>query len=89
MRSPQTAKIRPDSCETQRYLSEDYGFCRLCEAIGGTIQVDANSNLTHFGERLYRGDFGATLRAAAAQAVGAPKGQHIRVLGLENLKPNP
>jgi hypothetical protein len=75
--------------ETQRYLSEDYGFCRLWEATGGTIHVDANSNLTHLGERVYRGDFGATLRAAAAHAIGAPKGQQIRVFGLENLKPNP
>jgi hypothetical protein len=75
--------------ETHRYLSEDYGFCRLWEALGGEVYVDANSNLSHSGERLYRGDFGATLRAAPAHAVGAPKGQQIRVHGLENLKPNP
>ena len=37
----------------------------------------------------YRGDFGATLRAYAAHAIGAPKGQHIEVKGTENLKPNP
>jgi hypothetical protein len=75
--------------ESGRYLSEDYGFCRLWEALGGEIHVDANSNLSHLGERTYRGDFGATLRAAPAHAVGAPKGQIIRVLGTENLKPNP
>jgi hypothetical protein len=75
--------------ESGRYLSEDYGFCRLWEALGGEIFVDANSNLSHLGERLYRGDFGATLRAAPAHAVGAPKGQRINVVGMENLKPNP
>jgi hypothetical protein len=60
--------------ESGRYLSEDYGFCRLWEKIGGELYVDANSNLSHAGERLYTGDFGATLRSALPVAVGAPKG---------------
>jgi hypothetical protein len=47
------------------------------------------SNLSHLGERLYRGDFAATLRAASHHAVGAPKGQTIRVSGIENLTPKP
>jgi hypothetical protein len=75
--------------ESRRYLSEDYGFCRLWEKIGGEMYVDANSNLSHAGERLYTGDFGATLRSALPVAVGAPKGQRIAVTGLSNLKPNP
>jgi hypothetical protein len=75
--------------ETSRYLSEDYGFCRLWEKIGGEMYIDANSNLSHAGERLYTGDFGATLRSALPTAVGAPKGQRIGVTGLSNLKPNP
>jgi hypothetical protein len=75
--------------QSRRYLSEDYGFCRIWEALGGEIYVDANSNLSHSGERLYRGDFAATLRAAPAHAIGAPKGQRITVHGLENLKSNP
>jgi hypothetical protein len=75
--------------ESGRYLSEDYGFCRLWEKIGGEIYVDANSNLSHTGERVYTGDFGATLRHALPVAVGAPKGQRIEVTGLNNLKPNP
>jgi hypothetical protein len=73
--------------DTRRYLSEDYGFCRLWENIGGEIYVDAKSNLSHQGSRLYTGDFAATLRRAAYRAVGAPKGQQIRVHGLENLEP--
>jgi hypothetical protein len=75
--------------ESGRYLSEDYGFCRLWEKIGGEMYVDANSNLSHAGERLYTGDFGATLRSALPVAVGAPKGQRIHISGLNNLKPNP
>jgi glycosyltransferase involved in cell wall biosynthesis len=75
--------------ESNRYLSEDYGFCRLWEKIGGEMYVDANSNLSHSGERLYTGDFGASLRKALPIAVGAPTGQRISVNGLNNLKPNP
>jgi hypothetical protein len=75
--------------ESRRYLSEDYGFCRIWEKIGGEIYVDANSNLSHNGGRLYRGDFGASIRNALPVAVGAPKGQRLRVTGLNNLKPNP
>ncbi|MGA8691326.1 MAG: hypothetical protein WB662_15815, partial [Methyloceanibacter sp.] len=51
------------------------------------VYVDANSNLSHQGERLYTGDFGATLRNALPSAVGAPEGQRMRITGLENLKP--
>ena len=75
--------VDPDS---GRYLSEDYGFCRLWERIGGEIHIDANSDLTHEGRRVYCGDFAATLRNACHVAVGAPKGQRIRVIGMENLK---
>ena len=73
--------------ESGRYLSEDYGFCRLWERIGGEGHVDANSNLSHEGRRVYQGDFSASLRNACGVAVGAPKGQRIRVIGIENLKP--
>jgi hypothetical protein len=51
------------------------------------IFVDANSNLSHQGERLYTGDFAATLRHALPSAVGAPEGQRMTIKGLENLKP--
>jgi hypothetical protein len=74
---------------SRRLLSEDYAFCRLLQHIGQHIFVDANSNLTHMGQRLYTGNFGATLKTAPATAIGATKGAHITVKGLNNLKPNP
>lgn len=75
--------------ESGRYLSEDYGFCRLWEKIGGEVFVDALSNLSHQGERLYTGDFAATLKTALPTAVGAPVGQRMSISGLENLKRKP
>lgn len=75
--------------ESRRYLSEDYGFCRLWEALGGKVYVDANSNLSHQGERLYTGDFAATLRTALPSAVGAPEGQRMHITGLDNLRRKP
>jgi hypothetical protein len=59
--------------ESRRYLSEDYGFCRIWEAIGGKIFVDANSDLSHQGERLYTGDFAATLRAHCRRRSARPR----------------
>jgi hypothetical protein len=72
--------------ESRRYLSEDYGFCRIWEKLGGEVYVDANSDLSHQGERLYTGDFAATLRTALPSAVGAPEGQRMNITGLNNLK---
>jgi hypothetical protein len=66
--------------ETRRYLSEDYGFCRIWEAIGGKIFVDANSNLSHQGERLYTGDFAANpsrrVAVGGRRARGAAHAHH-------------
>jgi len=78
--------IDPDS---QRYLSEDYAFCRLLQNLGVDIYVDANSNLTHQGETQYTGNFGRTLVAAPAHAIGATKGKRLNVVGAQNLKSNP
>ena len=45
-----------------RYLTEDYAFCRRWQSIGGKVYVDARSNLTHQGHKVYGGDFGRALR---------------------------
>ena len=35
--------------KSNRYLSEDYAFCRLWQKIGGKIHADLQSPLTHYG----------------------------------------
>jgi hypothetical protein len=75
--------------ESLRYLSEDYTFCRRWESLGGRIFVDANSNLAHQGGKIYRGDFGASLKRDVRFAVTAPVGLRYVVSGLEFLQPNP
>ena len=74
---------------SRRLLSEDYAFCRLLQNLGQDIYVDANSNLTHMGQKMYAGDFGATLKAAPQTAIGATEGAEIVVSGIGNLKANP
>jgi hypothetical protein len=41
--------------ETGRFLSEDYGFCRYWQKMGGKVWVDPTINLTHFGRMRYVG----------------------------------
>ena len=75
--------------ETGRYLSEDYGFCRLWEKLGGEIYVDANSNLSHQGGKIFRGDFAASMMRDVRHAVTGPAGLRYNITGMENLKSNP
>jgi hypothetical protein len=42
--------------EDGRFLSEDYGFCRYYQKIGGSIWLDPNINLNHFGRMKYIGN---------------------------------
>jgi hypothetical protein len=74
---------------TRRYLSEDYGFCRLWSGLGESIYIDANSNLTHQGSKLYRGDFANSLLTSLPHAIGAPRGVEMLLSGAEYLQPNP
>ncbi|KQX39446.1 hypothetical protein [Variovorax sp. Root434] len=74
---------------TRRYLSEDYGFCRLWSGLGESVYIDANSNLTHQGAKLYRGDFASSLLASLPHAVGGPAGAAMVLTGQEYLNPNP
>lgn len=41
--------------ETNRYLSEDYTFCRRWQNIGGKVWIDPNIVLNHHGSYTYRG----------------------------------
>ena len=40
----------------RRYLSEDYGFCRLWQNMGGQIHADLTVKLNHIGQFCYFGD---------------------------------
>ncbi|MDQ0039072.1 hypothetical protein J2W30_006865 [Variovorax boronicumulans] len=74
--------------ETRRYLSEDYGFCRLWSGLGESIYIDANSNLSHQGAKMYRGDFASSLLTSLPHAVGGPAGATMVLKGQEYLQPN-
>ena len=41
--------------DTGRFLSEDYGFCRYLQKIGGEIWVDPTIELSHLGRMKYSG----------------------------------
>ncbi|MDW6024108.1 hypothetical protein SAZ10_20375 [Mesorhizobium sp. BAC0120] len=58
--------------ETNRYLSEDFAFCRRWRDLGGKIFIDTTACLRHVGTHVYEGDFAAALRVAPANAVGGP-----------------
>jgi hypothetical protein len=47
---------------TDRYLSEDYTFCRLWRKLGGAIWLCPWMELDHLGTHRYRGDLGAIAR---------------------------
>ncbi|RZL63296.1 MAG: hypothetical protein EOP81_13305 [Variovorax sp.] len=74
---------------TRRYLSEDFGFCRLWSGLGESIYIDANSNLTHQGAKTYRGDFATSLQTFLPHAMGGPAGARMHLQGAEYLRPNP
>ena len=69
--------------KTRRYLSEDYGFCRLWSGLGEHVYVDCHSNLTHQGAKLYNGPFYKSLRDNLSSAIGAPKGAVMKLSGLQ------
>lgn len=49
--------------ETNRYLSEDFAFCRLWRDIGGKIYADSKSELGHLGQHMFQGNLRASLEA--------------------------
>lgn len=42
--------------EDNRYLSEDYTFCRRWQKLGGEIWIDPNTKLNHVGSYTFEGD---------------------------------
>lgn len=72
--------------DTKRYLSEDYYFCRLWENMGGKVYVDALSNLTHQGTKVYSGNFAQSLQTNFALAIPAPVGTPLQLNGLDHLQ---
>jgi hypothetical protein len=41
--------------ESKLYLGEDFNFCKLWTDIGGKIYALADEEISHVGEKLYRG----------------------------------
>ena len=70
---------------TKRYLSEDYAFCRLWEQIGGKIFIDAKSNLTHQGLKMYQGNMAASLKTDFSKVILAKEGIKMKITGLQHL----
>jgi len=52
--------VDPDS---NRYLSEDYAFCRRWRDIGGKVHADLRSDLGHLGQHMYRGNLAKSIGA--------------------------
>ncbi|WOE30371.1 MULTISPECIES: hypothetical protein [unclassified Acinetobacter] len=71
--------------ESKRYLSEDYHFCYLWQQLGGKIYVDAKSNLSHQGTKLYQGNFAESLIHNLSNAIHAKEGAPMILSGLEHL----
>jgi hypothetical protein len=44
-----------DDCPRRMYLSEDFGFSRLYQRIGGEIWADPDIRLVHYGHKRYEG----------------------------------
>jgi len=51
--------VDPDS---NRYLSEDYAFCRRWRDMGGKVHADMRSDLGHLGQHMFRGDLAKSIR---------------------------
>ena len=45
-----------------RYLSEDYAFCRLWQNMGGKIYADILSGMTHYGNYAFKGNVGTQFK---------------------------
>jgi hypothetical protein len=48
--------------DDNRYLSEDYTFCRRWQKIGGEIWLDLSTKLNHCGAYTFEGDVSKIVR---------------------------
>jgi len=77
--------IDPDS---NRYLSEDYAFCKRWNKVGGRVFIDTHSNLSHQGQKVFRGDFARSLATDPRHVIHGPAGLTYNLTGLEFLATN-
>lgn len=54
--------------EDNRYLSEDYTFCRRWQKIGGEIWLDPNTKLNHVGTHTFEGDVGKIINSGNSKS---------------------
>lgn len=64
--------------ETNRYLSEDYAFCRRWRDLGGKVFIDTTAKLEHVGHFSWHGDFATSLRLAPEMACGLPPDDELQ-----------
>lgn len=60
---------------TQRYLSEDYAFCKRWRDIGGKVHICTQSKLTHTGNYEFCGDLQGALSVRPYDAMGGMFGR--------------
>ena len=77
--------IDPDS---NRYLSEDYAFCKRWNKVGGRVFIDTYSNLSHQGQKIFRGDFARSLATDPRHVIHGPAGLTYNISGQEFLATN-
>jgi hypothetical protein len=73
------------SIDGEEFLGEDYTFCNRWRAIGGTVWVDPDVNLRHYGSKPFSGVLRQVLRASGdatqdefASPIGAAQTQSKR-----------
>ena len=54
--------------DDNRYLSEDYTFCRRWQKIGGEIWLDPNTKLNHVGTYTFEGDVGKIINRGNSES---------------------
>ena len=64
---------------TQRYLSEDYAFCKRWRDIGGKVHICTRSKLTHTGNYEFCGDVQSALAVRPYDAIGGKLGRRPQV----------